>query len=726
MFASTLSVDYDSALAQARLVFQPGEPHEVAWKRPGKSGASYKLVVDPEEAANLACHASEEYEATAVWLGFNPARAGEGKRVKDVDIIKRTTFILDFDTPRAPGFKNEPATDSEKELAHGQAHKAVEMLRTHGFPDPLILDSGNGVQCWYRVDLQTSDPIIERFLKALKQRFALLDTSVHNPSRIGRFAGTMNRKGTPTENRPHRMAEILSAPEVLETVPREKLEEVIGEAVSLDTPPKTEPVFSVPSAYGPREVALELGFTIKGVNESDGIKYHNIEERCPFKDHVPATHGNAGFYTGKDGIVKVKCHHEECQDKTLADLYSVPDFFDDADNHEAADDPSRITRGVLRNYWHPRWPKVASYNDDTYTYEDGHWQRRSAESFRREVTRHVKAYINSQRIQHDKDGKPKPRRKVTRSLVNDVLGIVLSKLPEVKTDVPCWFGGLGFPPEELVVFSNCILHYPTGYILKPTPRLFALNRIPHPYEPDAPKPQRWLRFLNEIWPNDPASIDTLQEWFGYELVPCTRYQQYLVLQGAARAGKGTIIRIDQARLGKGNYAAAGFESFADTFALEEAIGKLAVMLPEARNLESRKARARVAEKIKAITGQDAASINQKYIRHQTAELTSRLTITTNERLDFEDESGALHARMLVLKFANSFAGREDPFLTDKLCEEMPGILNWSLDGLRRLRERGRFAMSQSGLDVKQDLQRVNAPVRCFIAERCSLTGEVSK
>ncbi|HAH78041.1 MAG TPA: DNA primase, partial [Ruminococcaceae bacterium] len=49
---------------------------------------------------------------------------------------------------------------------------------------------------------------------------------------------------------------------------------------------------------------------------------------------------------------------------------------------------------------------------------------------------------------------------------------------------------------------------------------FCLNRIAAEYRPGAPKPELWLKFLNDLlYPED---IPTLQEFLGYCLVPTTK------------------------------------------------------------------------------------------------------------------------------------------------------------------------------------------------------------
>ena len=58
---------------------------------------------------------------------------------------------------------------------------------------------------------------------------------------------------------------------------------------------------------------------------------------------------------------------------------------------------------------------------------------------------------------------------------------------------------------------------------------FCLNRLPIRYNPNAPQPEVWLRFLSELL--EPEDILTLQEFMGYCLIPCTRGQVMLLIKG---------------------------------------------------------------------------------------------------------------------------------------------------------------------------------------------------
>jgi putative DNA primase/helicase len=75
--------------------------------------------------------------------------------------------------------------------------------------------------------------------------------------------------------------------------------------------------------------------------------------------------------------------------------------------------------------------------------------------------------------------------------------------------------------------------------------------------------------------------------------------------------------------------------------------------------------------------------------------------------------------MIVVPFRVTIEpGRQDPLLKEKLKEELPGILQWALEGLKRLRRRECFnvpAVCQQTLD---DYQQESNPARVFLVEMC--------
>ncbi len=75
----------------------------------------------------------------------------------------------------------------------------------------------------------------------------------------------------------------------------------------------------------------------------------------------------------------------------------------------------------------------------------------------------------------------------------------------------------------------------------------------------------------------------------------------------------------------------------------------------------------------------------------------------------------------------SFLGRENPYLTEELLAELPGILNWAIEGWRRLRDqRMRFSRVGSSEDMLDQIRRAQNPIGSFIADECSFEHDAAR
>jgi putative DNA primase/helicase len=323
----------------------------------------------------------------------------------------------------------------------------------------------------------------------------------------------------------------------------------------------------------------------------------------------------------------------------------------------------------------------------------------------------------------DKDGEPQPV-KPTTTMVNHVVdGLRAATHLESAIDAPVWLDQVpDIEPADLIPCANGLLHLPTLSLLPLTPRFFALNALDFGYSPNAPEPQHWHRFLAEIWPNDPQSIDTLQEIFGICLTGDTRHQKAFLTVGPKRSGKGTIARVLRALVGDANAVAPTLAALGTNFGLAPLIGKRIAIVSDAR-LGGRADQAAVAERLLNITGEDEITIDRKYREAWTGKLQIRFLILTNELPRLADASGALASRFIVLTMTKSFYGHEDLSLTDKLLGELPSILNWSLAGLARLRDRGYFVQPASAAEAVQTLEDLGSPIGAFLRDRCNVGPE---
>jgi putative DNA primase/helicase len=289
---------------------------------------------------------------------------------------------------------------------------------------------------------------------------------------------------------------------------------------------------------------------------------------------------------------------------------------------------------------------------------------------------------------------------------------------------PAWIGPEPgpWPAEEVLPAANGLVHLPTfasgGEYLRPkTPRFFSTMALDYAFDAEAPSPATWVGFLDQLWRNDTESIATLQDWFGYCLTGDTRQQKILMLVGPKRSGKGTIGRTLRAMIGPENVAGPTLASLGTNFGLWPLLAKSLAIISDAR-LSGRTDSSIVVERLLSISGEDALTIDRKCLQPVTCKLPTRLMILSNELPRMGDASGALASRMIVLRMTESFHGREDPTLGDKLQGELPGILLWAVDGWKRLRDRGRFVQPASGVELAEEMESLSSPTADFVRERC--------
>lgn len=271
--------------------------------------------------------------------------------------------------------------------------------------------------------------------------------------------------------------------------------------------------------------------------------------------------------------------------------------------------------------------------------------------------------------------------------------------------------------SEIISCQNGLLHLPSGEILSHTPAFYSNTSLEYHFNASAPEPVKWLEFLKSIWPHDNDARSTLQDVFGYLLGTDTDQQKIPLLVGPKRSGKGTIGRILTAMVGQTAVVSPTLASLESNFGLSPLIGKRIAIISDAR-LGGRSDQQAIAERLLSISGEDIQTVERKHIDAWTGKLPTRFFIMSNELPRIADASGALGSRFLVLTMTRSFFGQEDHEMTNRLMGELPSILNWAIEGWRRLRERGFFVPPKSSAEAIQELEDLGSPIGAFVRETC--------
>jgi putative DNA primase/helicase len=206
------------------------------------------------------------------------------------------------------------------------------------------------------------------------------------------------------------------------------------------------------------------------------------------------------------------------------------------------------------------------------------------------------------------------------------------------------------------------------------------------------KCERWLRFLNEVFPGRPDVITFLKRAVGYSLTGLTREEVFFILYGLGRNGKGTFLRVLSAVLG--DYAA---NTEFSTLIADRDRGKGPrndiASISGTRFVTAQESRegAQFDESlIKVLTGGDLITARFLHKEFFTFRPTWKIWLATNHKPEIHGTDDGIWSRPKLIPFTVSFEGREDRGLKDALLSplELSGILCWAVEGCREYLDDG--------------------------------------
>jgi putative DNA primase/helicase len=186
-------------------------------------------------------------------------------------------------------------------------------------------------------------------------------------------------------------------------------------------------------------------------------------------------------------------------------------------------------------------------------------------------------------------------------------------------------------------------------------------------------------FLIQALP-DPEIRNFIQEYAGYTLLGDSRHQLAVWLIGGGGTGKGTFTDI-MASLHR-NAVALSIDAL-DGFNLMGLQSASLVCVDETP--------ARIdEERLKSIVSGNQVKIDIKYRDPISIHPKAKWIICGNQLPSISDQSDGFWRRWFVIPF-NVKPAVKIPLLAEKIIEkELSGVLNWALEGLKRLLERGSF------------------------------------
>jgi len=175
-----------------------------------------------------------------------------------------------------------------------------------------------------------------------------------------------------------------------------------------------------------------------------------------------------------------------------------------------------------------------------------------------------------------------------------------------------------------------------------TPNYFTTTCLPFSFKEKATC-SRWMQFLGEVAP-DPEIQRMLQQMMGLFLVPDRGFQHFWILVGPGANGKSKVCEVLSALLGEENVSNVSLEQMSEKHTPIAMLGKLANIAYE---IETEEVKAGEGI-IKAITGGDPITLNEKFKSPFQAILDARLLFACNELPVFKDRGQAIKRRLVII------------------------------------------------------------------------------
>lgn len=311
---------------------------------------------------------------------------------------------------------------------------------------------------------------------------------------------------------------------------------------------------------------------------------------------------------------------------------------------------------------------------------------------------------------------------ISSSKINDTIRYIKANAPT-----------LDYISSNIIAFDNTLYDVANNKILTKSPDIVTTTRIAGVvYDPSQTESQILDEFMYTLFGGHADDADMMRfiyECIGYCLVNNTFAQKFFILYGEGGNGKSTFLRLLKELLSEKNISAISLHDFDNNkFRIGIIVNKYANL---GDDIEST-AILNTATIKKIVTGDDVIIENKgqtpySYTPH------AKLFFSCNSIPSIYDTSKGMQDRLIIIPMINRIRGTElaTPTIVDDIINSggLTVLLNRAIDGLNRLKERGRFTTPPRVVELTRAYNEENNHIALFIKEieqgeisRCILYG----
>jgi putative DNA primase/helicase len=369
-----------------------------------------------------------------------------------------------------------------------------------------------------------------------------------------------------------------------------------------------------------------------------------------------------------------------------------------ATNTQTAKD-QRPTHDELRDRWIVRNPHRAHGLGEWRRYEDGIWHPMAEMLVKAEISNVIE------------EAKPEGIKPTASTLAS------VTELARVKRYIAdeVWDAN-----PDILVCKNGTIDLTTGALHPHNKAHYATAAVPYTFDPDTRSKVWEERVMGDLVAANlgEEAADFLQEFAGYTLTTDCSHELALWLTGPKGGGRSTILAGLEAMLGP----RAGVLSLSDversSFALTNLPGKTLVTATEQPAVFLRGGGV-----INAIISGEPLQVDRKYRDPITVIPRCKIAWAMNELPRVANTMDGIFRRVKVLELPEIPEAERDPAVKEDVKTSGAAILNWALEGLQRLRNRGRFEIPTKVRTTTEEFEAHNDVPALFVAAECTRGGD---
>lgn len=299
--------------------------------------------------------------------------------------------------------------------------------------------------------------------------------------------------------------------------------------------------------------------------------------------------------------------------------------------------------------------------------------------------------------------------KYRSNLHSTVDGTVQTLIPTVTCD----------PIPEIINFRNGLYEWQSDLLKDHDPKILSTVQMGTDWDPDATCPE-FDDFLSQVVDTD--AVPLVWELIGYLMYSGNPLHKAIMLLGRGRNGKGTFLRVIQSLLGPGNTTSVGLHDLANNrFSAANLFGKIANVVGDIDGtyIES-------TAMFKKITGQDQITAEHKNRDSFNFTPWAVPVFSANKVPGSADTTTGYLSKWVVIEFPNTFTGREDRSLNERLQTkpELQGIAAKAMPALRTLMARGNFELTESTRQAQEHFERGVDQIKTWVHECAELAPDL--